>query len=183
MIEALDVPSIYEVPLMLHEAGLDRQVLEMLDLNAGEPDLTEWRRIVDRIRTPRTETRIAIVGKYIDLQDAYKSIIEAFVHAGVANDTRVGIDWVDSEDVEEQGPRRAAGPRPTACWCRAASATAASRARSRRCRYAREQDIPFFGICLGLQCAVIEIGRDVCGLERRQHQRVRPGARRTRSST
>ncbi len=163
VIEALDVSSIYNVPLALHEAGLDRQVVEILGLEAGEPDVTAWTHFTDRVENAPTETRIAVVGKYTHLRDAYKSIIEALCHGGVANDTRVHIDWVDSEDVESRGAeellKKVHGVLiPGGFGERGIEGKVAA------VRYAREHDLPFFGICLGLQCAAIEFARNVCGL-------------------
>jgi CTP synthase len=163
VIEALDVPSIYRVPIMLHEAGLDRQVVEILDLGVGEPDLTAWQEFTDKVENAPNETRIAVVGKYTHLRDAYKSIIEALAHGGVANDTRVLIDWVDSEDVEARGAadllKKADGILiPGGFGERGIEGKVAA------VRFARDAEIPFFGICLGMQCAAIEFARNSCGL-------------------
>ena len=164
VIEAIDVPSIYRVPLMLHEAGLDRQVVELLDVKVGEPDLGFWRGFVDTIENAPTTTRVAVVGKYTNLRDAYKSIIEALAHGGVANNTRVDIEWVDSEDIEAQGAARLLGDVdgvliPGGFGERGVEGKVAA------VRWARETGTPFFGICLGMQCAAIEYARHVCGLK------------------
>jgi CTP synthase len=163
VIEAIDVPSIYRVPVMLHDSGLDRQVVELLDVKVGEPDLSNWTRFVDRTENADTETHIAVVGKYTNLRDAYKSIIEALAHGGVANDTKVVIDWVDSEDVESEGAERLLEAVdgvliPGGFGERGIEGKVAA------IRWARESRVPFFGICLGMQCAAIEFARHVCGL-------------------
>jgi CTP synthase len=164
VIEALDVASIYEVPLVLHEERLDGQVVELLGLSAPEPDLEAWRRFVRRVQEPSSEVRIAICGKYTHLRDSYKSIIEAMVHAGAANDVRVTLDWVDTEKIEMDGP---------GAWLSNADGVLVPGGFGDRgiagkleaVRFARENRVPYFGICLGLQAAVVEFARDVCGME------------------
>ena len=163
VIEALDVSSIYRVPLMLHESGLDAQVVQMLDLKCGEADISAWREMVEKIENAPDEVRIAVVGKYTHVRDAYKSIIEALTHGGVANDCRVNLDWVDSEDVESRGAeellRKADGVLiPGGFGERGIEGKVAA------ARFARENDLPYFGICLGMQVAAIEFARNVCGL-------------------
>ena len=174
VIEGLDVDSVYEVPLMFHAGGLDRLVVELLSLDCGEPDMRPWREMVDVIKHASREVKIAVCGKYVHLRDAYKSISEAMVHAGVANDARVRIEWVDSEQVEKEGPEKLLqgvsgllvpggfGQRGIEGMVGAIS-------------YARAQKIPFFGICLGLQCAVIEFARNVCGLDGADSSEFNPG--------
>ncbi len=164
VIEARDVDSIYEVPLVFHEQGLDRLVVEKLGLDVPEPDLAAWHSIVERVTRPsQGRVRIAVVGKYTELVDSYKSIHEALAHGGIAHDVRVEIDWMSSEDIK--GPDDAVrlanhdgvlvpggfGVRGVEGMVRAA-------------RYAREEGLPFFGICLGLQSAIIEFARNVCDL-------------------
>ncbi len=164
VIESLDVETIYEVPLRYREQHLDDHILELLGLTAPEPDLTDWSAMVDRIKRPGHGTvRIAVVGKYTALVDAYKSIQEALGHGGIANDIGVEIDWISSEEMEARGVEMLQayggvvipggfGVRGTEGMVDAV-------------RYLREQGIPFLGICLGLQCAIIEFARNVCGLE------------------
>ncbi len=165
VIEVRDVKhSIYEVPLKLHEQRLDDRVCKILHLDTPQPDLTKWRHFVQRIIHPTHHVRIGVVGKYIELQDAYKSIYEALTHAGAANDCKVDIVKVDAEAIEKGGPDLylnglqgilipgGFGDRGTEGKVAAAG-------------YARENGIPFFGICLGMQIAVIEFARRVCGLE------------------
>ena len=164
VIEAMDVSSIYEVPLMFHKGGLDDLVVQMLRLDAGPADLRTWTAFQERMKSARDAVTISVVGKYTHLRDAYKSIQEAIQHAGVANGVSVRVDWVDSERVELDGPEALLsqshgilipggfGDRGTEGMVVAA-------------RYAREHKVPFFGICLGMQCAVIEFARDVAGLK------------------
>ena len=165
VIEVRDVKhSIYEVPLKLHEERLDDVVCELLKLDTPQPDLARWRHFVQRVIHPTHHVRIGVVGKYIELQDAYKSIYEALTHAGAASDTRVDIVRVDAEAIEKAGPDiylsglqgilipGGFGDRGTEGKIAAAG-------------YARKTGIPFFGICLGMQIAVIEYARNVCGLK------------------
>jgi len=159
-----DVETIYEVPLLLEEAGLDQIVIEKLDLPAGERDLAEWRAMVERMRHPRHEVEIAVVGKYVAAPDAYLSVVEALTHGGAAHDTRVKIRWVPSEDLEHQPADRVLDGVdgilvPGGFGSRGVEGMVVA------ARYARERKIPYFGICLGMQVAVIEIARNVCGLE------------------
>jgi len=174
VIEGLDVDSVYEVPLMFHAGGLDQLVVELLSLECRKPDMGPWRDMVNVIKCASREVKIAVCGKYVHLRDAYKSISEAMVHAGVANNARVQIEWVDSEEVEKEGPERllegASGllvPGGFGQRGIEGMVTAISHARARR--------IPFFGICLGLQCAVIEFARNVCGLEGADSSEFNPG--------
>ena len=163
VIEARDIDSVYKVPLMFHEGGLDQRIVEILDLETPPCDLKEWREIVHRMENPSGEVSIAICGKYVDYPDSYKSIKEAFVHAGAANGVRVHVDWVDSEEIDRENAHRRLstyggilipggfGPRGVEGMIEAV-------------RYARESLVPYFGLCLGLQVAVIEYARNVCGL-------------------
>ncbi|MEJ2311245.1 MAG: CTP synthase [Gemmatimonadales bacterium] len=164
VIESRDVETIYEVPLRYREQHLDDHILDLLGLETPEPDLSDWIAMVDRIKRPqRGRVRIAVVGKYTALVDAYKSIAEALVHGGIANDVGVEIDWVSSEELEDRGPRFLDGYGgvliPGGFGVRGTEGMVDA------VRYARESGIPFLGICLGLQCAIIEFARNVCGLE------------------
>ena len=166
VIEEMDVKhSIYELPLMLAEEGVDKLVVDKLGIDAPDSDMTAWNSIVRRLVSPKGgSATIAVVGKYIDLQDAYKSIYESLAHAGVGNDCSVKIVRVDSEDVEKEGAQKylegvdgvlipgGFGDRGIEGKILAA-------------KYARENKIPYFGICLGMQIAVIEYARDVLGLD------------------
>ena len=134
VIAALDVDTIYAVPMSYHAEGMDREVLRHFGLPADDaPDLSRWQDIVEAIRAPEGEVRIAVVGKYTNLLDSYKSLAEALAHGGIANRVKVQLDWVDSEIFEQRRRGAPAGGRATASWCPAASASAARRARSRRC--------------------------------------------------
>ena len=131
----------------------------------GEPDLDRWRLINERIRNPEGDVTIAIVGKYTGLKDAYKSLIEALSHGGIANKVRVNLDWIEIRGVRARGSRRRSSSTSTASWCRAASASAAPKAKIRAAQFARERQVPYFGICFGMQMAVIEAARNLCGIE------------------
>jgi CTP synthase len=165
VIEALDADSIYAVPEAYHEAGLDREVLAAFGIESkGEPDLARWRLINERIRNPEGNVTIAIVGKYTGLKDAYKSLIEALSHGGIANKVRVNLDWIESEVFEREDPTPflehvngilvpgGFGQRGTEGKIKAA-------------QFARERQVPYFGICFGMQMAVIEAARNLCGIE------------------
>ena len=163
VIPLLTVSTIYEVPLILHEAGLGRLVTETLRLPASEPDLGDWWDLVNRIKTPREPLEVAVVGKYADLPDAYISVKEALHHAGLAHDRDIQVSWVPSEDVERDGPdaylRYACGiivpggfgPRGVEGMITAA-------------RYARENRVPYLGLCLGMQLMVVETSRNLAGM-------------------
>lgn len=164
VINAMDVETIYEVPLALHSEGLDRQIINKLRLTSHEAELSLWKDIVRKIKEPKHEVSIAIVGKYVGLKDSYKSLTEALVHGGIANDSRVNLQWIDSEEVEVHGPDKYLAEVdgilvPGGFGYRGIEGKIES------VRYAREKKIPYFGICLGMQCAVIEFARNVCGLK------------------
>lgn len=156
--------SIYEVPLSLYEHRLDAQICQKLGLQTHEPDLDMWRDLLQRLRNPQHEVSIAVVGKYADHRDAYKSIYEALDHAGMANTTQIRLARIRSEDVESEGPERLLAGFdgilvPGGFGERGIEGKVAA------VRYAREKGIPFFGICLGMQCAVVEFARNVCDLK------------------
>jgi len=165
VITAQDVESIYEVPLMLARQGLDDMIVRKLDLKAAERDLRAWNELVDTVKNPSASVTIGIVGKYVELEDSYKSLNEALVHGGVANRLRVQIRWVESEDLmddpswEERLRDFDAILVPGGFGKRGISGMV------RAIGYARREQTPFFGICLGMQCASIEFARSVCGLE------------------
>jgi CTP synthase len=164
VIEARDVGTIYEVPLEYARQRLDELVCRKLGLDTERPEMAEWRRLVERVKAPRAgEVRIAVVGKYVSLVDSYKSVQEALVHGGIANDVKVKIDWLSSEDFE--GGRGADRLReyhglliPGGFGVRGVEGMLSA------IGWARENGLPFFGICLGLQTAVIEFSRTVCGI-------------------
>jgi CTP synthase len=163
VITAQDVETIYEVPLHLHAEGLDDRIVEALELKVSNNDLKTWEKIVARIKHPSKNVTIALVGKYIDLKEAYKSLCEALTHGGVANDAKVTINWVDSEDIESKGAQAMLKNMdgilvPGGFGIRGVEGKIAA------VKYARENKIPYFGICLGMQCAVIEAARDLAGI-------------------
>jgi CTP synthase len=165
VIEAIDVGSIYEVPLVFHRGGLDDLVVSMLRLDAGPADLRVWQQFQEGMRATRDQVTIAVVGKYTHLRDAYKSIHEAITHGAVANSVGVKIDWVDSERVEMDGPEAMLGS-SHGILIPGGFGDRGTEGMIQAARYARERGLPFFGICLGMQCAVIEFARDVAGLHR-----------------
>jgi CTP synthase len=163
VIEGRDVSSIYEVPLVFEEERLADIVLEKLQLKRRRPDLRRWTNFVSRVKNPKGRVRIGVCGKYTDLIDAYKSINEAFVHAGAENDVAVDITWVKAEDIQRNGPERYL-QNVAGLLIPGGFGERGVEGKIEAIRYVRERNIPFFGICLGLQCAVIEFARNVCGL-------------------
>jgi CTP synthase len=163
VISARDVETVYEVPLVLHNEGLDYLMVKKLNLNSNEPDLTLWKDIVRKIKEPKNEVNIAIVGKYTGLKDSYKSLMEAFTHGGIANDARVNLKWIDSEEIEVYDPERYLSE-ADGILVPGGFGHRGIEGKVKAIRYSREKKIPFFGICLGMQCAVIEFARNVCGL-------------------
>ncbi len=163
VISAKDVETIYEVPLALHNEGLDHLISKKLNLSLDEPDLTLWKDIVRKIKEPKHEVTIAVVGKYTGLKDSYKSLIEALTHGGIANDARVNMQWVDSEEIEIHGPERFL-TEADGILVPGGFGYRGIEGKIKAIRLAREKKIPYFGICLGMQCAVIEFARNVCGL-------------------
>ncbi len=165
VIEACDVKHIYEVPLWFKKEGLDDLILKRLNIKSEERDLKDWEQnVVNRLRNPQKEATIAVVGKYIALPDAYKSIYEALVHGGIANNVRVNVIKVDSEDLTRDNAKRTlAGVHgilvPGGFGARGIQG------KIEAVRFARENKIPFLGICLGMQIATIEFARHVCGLK------------------
>jgi CTP synthase len=164
VIDGKDVSTIYEVPLVYAEQEVDEIILEKLDLTCPRPNLRDWKKLVDRVKNPAGRVKIAVCGKYTDHKDAYKSIAEAFVHAGAANNVGVSLTWVRAEDIERDGAeahlRGFAGVLVAPGF-----GERGIEGKIHAVEYVRTRKIPFFGICLGLQCAVIEFARNVCGLE------------------
>jgi CTP synthase len=164
VIEARDVDSIYDVPLMFHRQKLDRLAMQKLGLETAEPDLEPWSEMVDRIRHPgQGRVRIAVVGKYTALVDAYKSVQEALIHGGIGNDVGVDIEWISSEEFEAGQPLDWMGEFH-GLLIPGGFGERGIEGMLKVIEWARTRDLPFFGICLGLQCAVIEYARNVCGL-------------------
>ena len=165
VIGAMDVGCIYEVPLMFHNEGLDELIAERLNIWSRAPDLSPWQRIVGRFKNPAKGTvKIGIVGKYVHLKDSYKSLHEALVHGGLANDCRVDLEYIDSEQIEQQGPQ-AFLANVDAVLVPGGFGDRGTEGKIAAIRWARENEIPFFGICLGMQLAVVDFARHVAGLE------------------
>lgn len=156
--------SIYEVPPSLVENGLDQLIIKRLRLNAGPLDMTDWQQLLHGLRNPRHEISIAVVGKYAEHKDAYKSIYEAIDHAGIRHQTQVRVARIQSETIEQEGPERLLAGYD-GILVPGGFGERGIEGKIEAIRYARERRIPFFGICLGMQCAVIEFGRHVLGLE------------------
>ncbi|MFN3421068.1 MAG: CTP synthase [Armatimonadota bacterium] len=162
--EAVDTDFVYEVPLLLEEQGIARWVMQRLGLTDGEPDLDDWRELVCRGRNPLDEVTIAMVGKYVQLRDAYLSVVEALKHGGFSNQVRVRIRWVDAEQLNDETVQSLLKGVdgivvPGGFGYRGIEGKIFA------IKHAREKGIPFLGLCLGLQCAVIEFARNVCGLK------------------
>ncbi|HEY9478698.1 MAG TPA: CTP synthase [Gemmatimonadaceae bacterium] len=165
VIESRDVPTIYEIPLAFHDQGLDERVAERLQIGGHEPDLSTWREMVSRIAEPRERVRVAVVGKYTELVDSYKSVHEALIHGGIANDVGVDIQWTSSDLFTS--------PERTAELLRSVDGLLVPGGFGVRgvegmveaIHYARERGLPFFGICLGMQVAAVEFARYKCGLD------------------
>jgi CTP synthase len=164
VINAKDVPSIYEVPLQFASEGLDEILLDLLHLPHYDRDLSKWETLVNRIKNPAGEVEIAVVGKYVDYGDSYKSLNEALAHGGIANNVRVKLHYVDAETLEnDQYPDILT--RSDAILVPGGFGKRGVEGMMKAIQYAREKKVPYFGICLGLQTAVIEFARHVCGLE------------------
>jgi CTP synthase len=164
VIEARDVASIYDVPLSYHAEGLDNEVLAAFGLDASvEPDVSNWKRISDRVKNPEGEVTIAVVGKYTGMKDAYKSLIEALTHGGIANNVKVNLDWIESEVFEKEDPapflEHVHGILvPGGFGYRGAEG------KIKAATFARQRKVPYFGICFGMQMAVIEAARSLAGI-------------------
>ncbi len=166
VISAIDAKSIYQIPILLHEQGLDDIVVDKLKIDVPPADLSEWKAFMEALEHPTGEVSIAMVGKYMDLTEAYKSLSESLVHAGVHTHTKVNIHYIDAEQIERVG---------TACLDKVHGILVPGgfgdrgvEGKIRAVQYAREKGVPYLGICLGMQVAVIEFARHVAGLERAQ---------------
>ncbi len=164
VIPALDVETIYAVPGAYHAEGFDREVCRHFGLETKEPDLSRWHAIVNRIAKPEGEVTIAIVGKYTHLPDSYKSLAEAMTHGGIANNVRVNIDWIDAEvfEAESEALRQLEGVH--GILVPGGFGERGSEGKIEAARFAREREVPYFGICFGMQMAVIEAARHLAGL-------------------
>ncbi|MGZ8487710.1 MAG: CTP synthase [Candidatus Binatia bacterium] len=165
VITAKDVEWIYEVPLMFHEEGLDERVVEKLNIWTGAPHLERWQKVVDVLKNPKDSIRIAVVGKYMSLKESYKSLFEALVHGGIANEVKVEIECIEAEQIEQEAAELLL-KNIDGVLIPGGFGDRGSEGKIAAIRYARENGIPFFGICLGMQMAVVEFARNVCGLER-----------------
>jgi CTP synthase len=163
VIEAHDVDNIYAVPEAYHAAGLDTEVLAAFGLKGPRPELDRWRVINERIRNPEGAVTIAIVGKYTGLKDAYKSLIEALSHGGIANKVRVDLDWIESEVFEREDPAPFL-EHVDGILVPGGFGQRGAEGKIRAAQYARERRLPYFGICFGMQMAVIEAARNLCGI-------------------
>jgi CTP synthase len=164
VITAKNVETIYEVPIVFHQEGLDEKIVEKLNIWTGRPNLKDWERILKKVKQPRYETTIAVVGKYVSLVESYKSLTEALVHGGIANDARVNLKYIDSEQVEKEGPEHFLKG-ADGILVPGGFGTRGIEGKIKAIQYAREKKVPYFGICLGMQCAVIEIARHCAGLK------------------
>jgi CTP synthase len=173
---AADVPSIYQMPLELHREGLDDKMAEIMNIWSRAPGLDRWKRIVETVDNPKTEVTIAIVGKYVDLVDSYKSLHEALIHGGLANDCRVDLMYVDSERLESEPELMAQVASANGVLVPGGFGERGIEGKVNAIAQARQNGIPFFGICLGLQAAVIEYARNVAGLANANSEEFVTGA-------
>ena len=164
VIAAVDVESIYEVPVVLNKEGIDDLVVKKLSLQTKGPDLSKWANVIRKIKNPDDTVSIAIVGKYVGLKDSYKSLNEALIHGGIANSVRVNIQWVDAEEIEKSGAERYFTD-VDGILIPGGFGERGIEGKIEAVTYARKKKIPFLGICLGMQCAVIEFARNVCKME------------------
>ncbi len=165
VIPALDLDTIYRVPLAYHEVGLDTQLLKVFGLdNAPQPDLSRWQEVVERVKNPEGDVRIAVVGKYMQVKDSYKSLSEALTHGGLANNVKVHLDWIDSE-VFERDDAAAFLENVNGILVPGGFGERGTEGKIEAVKFARERKVPFFGICYGLHMAVIEAARDLAGLD------------------
>ncbi len=158
VITAIDVDTIYELPLYLHKEGLDNKILELLNIWTGQPNIKPWEELVRKIKNPKKSVTIAITGKYVDLTESYKSLHEALIHGGIANDTKINLLYISAEDLESQN----AATLLEGCdgiLVPGGFGKRGSEGKTKAITYARENNIPFFGICLGMQLAVVEFAR------------------------
>jgi CTP synthase len=165
VIAAPDVSTIYELPLRLHQEGLDQTIVERLNIWSREPDLSAWERTVEKVKAPKSTVHVALVGKYVHLRDSYKSLHEALIHGGLANDVQVETHYVDSEELQSRDDWEQELAKYDAILVPGGFGDRGLEGKIRAIRFARERRVPFFGICLGMQMAVVEYARHVCGLD------------------
>ena len=176
VIASLDADSIYSVPLALKDEGLCKEVLDCLDLNDHESDLKNWERLVHKLRNPGPSVKVALVGKYVQLNDAYLSVVEALRHACISHDASLDLHWINAENIESEGAEKLlqgmdAIVVPGGFGNRGVNGKIAA------IRWAREQRVPFLGLCLGMQCAVIEWARNIAGLEDASSAELNPNSK------
>ncbi len=164
VITAKDVEAIYEVPLVFHQEGLDDKIIELLNIWTRSPRLNDWQQLVEKIKHPKNSVTIAIVGKYIHLRESYKSLNEALCHGGIANDCKVNLDFVDSESIDDTNYRQRLAA-ADGILVPGGFGARGIEGKLKAIQLAREEKIPFFGICLGMQMAVVEYARHVAGME------------------
>ncbi|NQV37833.1 MAG: CTP synthase [Candidatus Marinimicrobia bacterium] len=164
VVEARDVPSIYEVPLILHKQKVVESILGRFQLD-NKSDVTSLKVFIDHFKKPTHKVTIAMAGKYIELPDAYKSVMESFIHAGVENNTRVNLKWVQTDEIKNDEDAANAYAGVHGILILPGFGSRGSEGKILSSKYARENNVPYFGICLGLQCAVIDFARHVCGLK------------------
>jgi len=164
VIESRDVPTIYQIPLAFHEQGMDARIVQRLNLKAAEPDLSAWRAMVQHIVAPRMRVRIAVVGKYTEFVDSYKSVHEALIHGGIANDVGVDIAWVNSDGFADRSTARSILAAYDGLLVPGGFGVRGVEGMVEAIRGARETGLPFLGICLGMQVAIVEFARNVIGL-------------------
>ncbi len=166
VIESIDVSTIYEVPIRMQSEKLDEIVLEKLNLpTKGMPELTKWKEFLEKLKNPKSEISIALVGKYVELPDAYKSIAESFLHAGAVNECKVNLKYIHSESINETNSKEILG-KYQGILVAPGFGHRGIKGKIEATKYARQNNIPFLGICLGMQCAVIEFARNVLNLEK-----------------
>jgi CTP synthase len=177
VITAKDVSSVYEVPLVLSAEGLDDQIVKMLRLPESERRMQDWESLIERVHNPIDEVSIGVVGKYVELEDAYKSLREALIHGGLVHNLRTKIHWIEAESLEEaEGGSTAAKLRQfDGILVPGGFGKRGIPGMIRAIQFAREQKVPYFGICLGMQCAVIEYARNVCGMKNANSTEFDPG--------
>jgi CTP synthase len=175
VITAKDVECIYEVPLIFTKEGLDKAIIRMLKLPKRKHNLKQWKELLKNIKNPKGKVNIAVVGKYVRFQDSYKSLNEALQHGGYANHLQVNIEWIEAEDIEVQGAEKLLA-KADGILIPGGFGQRGIQGMIDAIKYARLNKIPFFGICLGMQCAVIEYSRNVCGLEGANSSEFNPDA-------
>lgn len=180
VMSAYDCSTIYEVPLMLHKEQFDSRVVSRLGLEGVEPEITGWEKIVSTVTNPAKSVSIGVVGKYVDLKESYKSLHEAIVHGGIANNTRVNMVWVDSETLTSDNVAEALSD-VDAVLVPGGFGERGAEGKIVAIRYARENKVPYFGICFGMQLAAIEFARNVCGIKDATSREFEKGGRGSRN--